>query len=240
MRRLLMIISMLSFTGLAYAEEMVQAKEAKSWKSDLELGYVQTGGNTQTQTLNAKGKVVWDGNAFRTTVESTALSSKDGNVATSERYTAAIQEDWKISEVDYLFGRVGFSSDRFDGYKRRIRETVGYGRDLIKNNELHWKAEIGAGLRQTTLLTNVKENDTIGRASTGVLWKINDAATFTQDLSSEGGKNGFVSNSVTALQQKLNGRLSTKLTFSAQHTSKVPVGTKKVNTETAITLVWSY
>jgi putative salt-induced outer membrane protein len=240
MRRLLLIVSMLSFCGFAYAEEVVQAEEPKSWKSDMELGFVQTGGNTKTQTLNAKGKVVWDGDAFRTTVEATALSSKDGKLMTSERYTAAIQEDWKISEIDYLFGRIGFSTDRFDGYKRRVRETIGYGRDLIKNDDLHWKAEIGAGLRQTTLVTNVKENDAIGRGATVVVWKINEAATFTQDLSTEGGKKGFVSNSVTSLQQKLNGRLATKLSFSAQHTSKVPVGTKKVNTETAITLVWSY
>jgi len=240
MRRLLLIVSLLSFCGFAYAEEAVQAEEPKSWKSDLELGFVQTGGNTQTQTLNAKGKVVWDGDALRSTVEATALSSKDRKVTTSERYTASIQEDWKMSKVDYLFGRVGFSTDRFDGYKRRIRETVGYGRDLIKNDELHWKGEIGAGMRQTTLTTNEKQNDAIGRASTAVMWKINDAATFTQDLSTEGGKQGFVSNSVTAVQQKLNGRLSTKISFSAQHTSKVPVATKKLNTETAISLVWSY
>ncbi len=240
MHRLLWTVLLVSFCGIAVAEEAVVIQKEKIWKSDLELGFVQTGGNTQTQTLNAKGKVVWDGDVFRTTVEATALSSRDQKVTTSERYTAALQEDWKMSEVDYLFGRVGFSTDRFDGYKRRIRETAGYGRDLIKDETLHWKAEIGAGLRQTTLTTNVKENDTIGRASTALLWKINDAATFTQDLSTEGGKKGYVSNSVTALQQKLNGRLSTKLSFSVQHTSKVPVGTKKVNTETAITLVWSY
>ncbi|MCF7821971.1 MAG: DUF481 domain-containing protein [Mariprofundaceae bacterium] len=236
----LLIISILAFAGLAHAEEIVQAETARAWKSDFEMGFVQTGGNTQTQTLNAKGKFVWDSDPIRTNVEATALSSKDQKVSTSERYTASIQEDWKMSKVDYLFGRVGFLTDRFDGYKRRLRETIGYGRDLIKDKTLHWKAEVGGGLRQSTLTTNEKQNDTIGRAATAVVWKINDAATFMQELSTEGGKRGFVSNSLTALQQKLNGRLSTKISFSAQHTSKVPLGIKKMNTETAITLVWSY
>ena len=240
MRRLLIIISILAFSGFAHAEENVQAETERAWKSDLELGFVQTGGNTQTQTLNANGKLVWDHDTFRSTVEGSALSSRDGKAMTAERYTASIQEDWKMSKIDYLFGRIGFATDRFDGFKRRLRETVGYGRDLIKRSDLHWKAEIGAGMRQTTFTTNEKRNDAIGRASTAVMWKINDAATFTQDLSTEGGKQGFVSNSVTAVQQKLNGRLSTKISFSAQHTSKVPVATKKLNTETAISLVWSY
>ena len=240
MRRLLIIISILAFSGLAHAEDTVQAEVEKPWHSDLELGFVQTGGNTQTQTLNAKAKLVWDADELRSTFEGAAISSKDGQATTAEKYSASIQEDWKISKIDYLFGRVGFTTDRFDGFKRRLRETVGYGRDLIKSSELYWKAEIGAGLRQTTFTTNEKQNDVIGRASTAVKWKINDAATFTQELSSEGGKQGFVSNSVTAIQQKLNSRLSTKISFSAQHTSKVPVATKKLNTETAISLVWSY
>jgi len=240
MRRSLIIISIMAFAGFAHAEEAVQAEPARAWKSDLELGFVQTGGNTQTQTLNAKAKLVIDGDEFRTTVEGAALSSKDGKSTTAEKYTASIQEDWKMSEQDYLFGRVGFDTDRFGGFKRRLRETIGYGRDLIKSDELLWKAEVGAGARQTELIPAERKNEVIGRVSTAVNWKINDAATFTQELSSEGGKEGFVSNSVTALQQKLNGRLSTKIAFSAQHTSKVPVGTKNTNTETAITLVWSY
>jgi putative salt-induced outer membrane protein len=240
MRKLFVIVSVLAFAGTAVAEEALQPENSMTWKSDVELGFVQTGGNTQTQNLNAKGKVVGDGDEFRTTLEATALNSKDGKATTSEKYSASLQEDWKMSKYDYLFGRIGFDTDRFGGFKRRIRETVGYGRDLIKNDKFHWKAEIGGGLRQSTLTTNEKTNETIARASTGIKWKINDAATFTQDLSTEGGKQGFVSNSVTAIQQKLNGRLSSKISFSAQHTSQVPVGTKKLNTETAITLVWSY
>jgi len=236
MRRFAVVVSMFLMPGTSIAAD----EHHGFWKTDLELGFVQTGGNTQTQTVNAKGKAVGDGKEFRTTIEGAALSARDGKATTAEKYSASIQEDWKMSEVDYLFGRVGFDTDRFGGFKHRIRETAGYGRDLIKNETLHWKAELGAGARQTSLTTNEKQNETIGRASTAVKWKINDAATFAQELSSEGGKQGFVSNSVTSLQQKLNSRLATKLSFSAQHTSKVPVGTKKLNTETAVTLVWSY
>lgn len=235
MRRFIMMIPLLLFCASANASE-----NTGFWKTELEIGFVQTGGNTQTQTVNAKGKAVGEDDKFRTTIEGTALSAKDGKVTTTEKYSASIQEDWKLSELDYLFGRVGFDTDRFGGFKRRLRETLGYGRDLIKEETLHWKAEIGVGIRQTTFTTNQKKNEAIGRASTAIKWNINDAATFTQELSTEGGKEGFVSNSVSALQQKLNSRLATKLSFSAQHTSKVPAGTKKLNTETAITLVWSY
>jgi len=236
MRRLLTMVSMLTFAGTAVAAEEVKG----FWKTDLELGFVQTGGNTQTRTLNAKGKFVGDGESLRSTFEGSALSTTDQKVTTAEKYSASIQEDWKFSERGYLFGRVGFDTDRFGGFKRRLSETVGYGRDVIKRDDLSWKMELGFGARQTILIPVARKSEIIGRSATAIKWMISDSATFTQDLNTEGGREGFVSKSVTALQNKLNERLSSKIAFSAQHTSTVPAGTKKVNTETAITLVWSY
>jgi len=236
MCRLLIIISTLAFAGTAVAAE----EQKNFWKSDLELGFVQTGGNTQTMTLNSKAKLVGDGESLRTTVEGSALSTTDQKVTTAEKYSASIQEDWKFSERDYLFARLGFDTDRFGGFKRRLSETVGYGRDVVKRDDLTWKIEIGAGARQTTLIPAEKKNEFIGRSATTINWKISDSAILSQDLNTEGGREGFVSKSVTALQNKLNGHLSSKIAFTTQHTSTVPAGTKKVNTETAVTLVWSY
>jgi len=231
-----MIISILVFAGTAAA-----AEESKGfWKSDLELGFVQTGGNTQTRTLNSKGKLVGDGESLRSTIEGSAINTTDKKTKTAERYSASIQEDWKFSERGYLFGRLAFDTDRFGGFKRRLSETVGYGRDIIKRDDLTWKMELGIGARQTTLIPAARKNELIGRSATAIMWKISESAIITQDLNTEGGREGFVSKSATALQNKLNGYLSSKIAFSAQHTSTVPVGTKKVNTETAITLVWSY
>jgi len=240
MRNLVFMACMLAFTGAAQADDMATDKQETNWSSDVEVGFVQTGGNTQTKNMNAKGNVVAEADVFRTTLAASALSSSNGNSTTSEKYNASLQEDWKLSKVDYLFGRLGFSTDRFGGFKRRLRETIGYGRELIRNDDLLWKVEVGGGLRQSTLTPTGRNNDTIGRGSTDITWKINDASKIIQNLSTEGGKQGFVTNSVTALQNKLNGHLSSKISYSVQHTTKVPAGTKKTDTETAITLVWSY
>jgi putative salt-induced outer membrane protein len=210
------------------------------WKSNLELGYVQTGGNTQVRSLNTKGKMINDGKSFRTTAEGTALNTTDKSVTTAERYSASLQEDWKFTEYDYAFIRAGFDTDRFGGFKRRISETLGYGRTLLKQDGLDWNIELGSGARQTTLTSNKKTNELIGRVASNLKWKINDNASFIQEFKAEGGKEGVVSNSLTALQNKISGHLSSKISYAIQHTSKVPVGTKKDNTEFSVALVWSY
>jgi len=90
------------------------------------------------------------------------------------------------------------------------------------------------------LLPYQQNNDVIVRASTDWKWFITEHATLAQTLNTEGGKEGFLSHSVTSLQQQINKTLSSKIAFSAEHTSKVPVGIKKLNTEMSVTLVLAY
>jgi len=230
------LLSLVMITPLAaYAEE-----EPSNWKNNIELGAVQTSGNTKTLTVNAKAKSVHEGDTLRETIAGSANNSTDNNRTTSESYQASGQVDWKITERDYLFIRGSFESDRFAGYRRRFSETVGYGRDLIKTDDLLWKLEAGAGLRQTQYIDRTKKNEAILRSATGLNWKINDSATFTQDISTEGGKSGWATESVTALQHALNSHLSSKISLKLNHNSKVPAGIKKLDVETAITLVVNF
>ncbi len=233
------LISLLPFllisSPLAYAEE-----KTGTWKNNIELGAVLTSGNTKTLNVNAKLKSVNDGESLRDTITGSANNSSDRNQTTAETYKASLQEDWKITERDYLFLRLGFESDRFAGFKRRFSETMGYGRDLIKNDQLQWKVELGGGLRQSHFTDLTKKNEAIMRSATALKWKISDSATFTQDLSTEGGKNGWATESVTALQHALNSHLSSKISFKVEHNSKVPATIRKTDLETAITLVVNF
>lgn len=235
MRQTLLLIPLLILVPSAVASE-----SNGPWHSEVELGFVQTGGNTQTRTLNTKGEAVRDAETWRTTLKAAALATSDRQATTAEKYSASLQQDYKFSERGYIFGRFGFETDRFDGFTRRLSETLGYGRILFNSDAINWKFEIGGGARQTTYTNLTQKNEMVGRSLTEIKWEINDASSLTQELKSEGGSNGFVSNSTTALQHKLNSRLSSKISYGLQYTSQVPVGTQKTNTEMAVTLVWSY
>jgi len=234
MRKLGLAISIVALSTSALAAE------APAWNSNIELGYVSTTGNTEVSSLNAKGKAIRDAEVWRTTVEASALNVSDKVGVTAEKYGVSAQEDRKMGESSYLFGRIGFKTDRFGGFSSRTSETVGYGFDILKGDERQWNAEIGAGARQTELTTGEKTTDTVMRASTLYNWKISETATFSQELKTEGGKEGYVSNSVTSLLNQISGNFSSKISYSVEHTSEVPVGTEKMNTETAVSLVFAY
>jgi len=215
--------------GCIFSISNVYAEEGE-WASNVELGYVQTGGNTQTKTIHSKLKSILDIDRFRTTLEGSVLNSSDQVKTTAEKYTASLQEDWKFSKKSYVLLRLAFDSDRFAGIKTRYVETVGYGRTLLNDDVWHGNMEIGVGSRQTQLIPSQRKNDVIARASTGWKWFMTEHTTLAQTLNTEGGKEGFLSHSVTSLQQQINETLSSKIAFSSEHTSKVPVGVKKLNT----------
>jgi len=230
-----------SIFAIALTPLTASATEAESgWSNNVELGAVKTNGNTQTLTLNSAAKLAHNGKRLRDTIKASANNSSDRNATTAEKYAVSLQEDWKITERDYLFVRYGFESDRFAGFSRRFSETIGYGRDLVKTDQFSWNLELGGGLRQIQFTDQSRKNEAIARAASALSWEISESAKLTQEFSTEGGKSGWASKSVTGLQHTLNSHLSSKIAMKLDHNSKVAAGTKKMDVETAITLVVNF
>ena len=214
--------------------------EEAAWKQNIELGFVQTGGNTQTQTLNTKAKIMYEDQLWRTQVEGSALKSSNQKQNTGEQYTLSLQQDWKFSKQSYVFGRLAYVADRFANIRSQYSENIGYGRILMDNARVKWTADISAGLRQTQWVSLPFNQDTTLRVSTDVHGAVNPQLHWSQILVTEGGQSGFVSRLETSLQQQISASLSSKMTYSVDHTSKVAKGIQKLNTAFLVTLVWSH
>jgi len=219
---------------------LVTPASAADWTTEIEGGAVRTSGNTSTQTVNGKAKIVAEYTQWRQTLKGSALNTRDNNATTGEKYDVSLKTDYKLSDRSYLFLRLGYESDRFSGYRSRVTETLGYGRDLFKTETFLWNLELGGGARQDHLTDNTRKQATIFRGSSLATWKISDSAKFSEEVSEEGGKNGWVTKSTTALQTQVYGSLSSKIYFSLTHTSQVPAGKKKLDTETGISLVYAF
>ncbi len=232
------LIAAAAFAGVA--GQAIAAEPVKPWKGEAELGVVSTGGNTETTNVKARAGVVYEVEKWRHTARIDALNTSDKVRTTAERYLASWKSDYKFDEFNYMFGLISYENDRFAGFDYRVSEAIGYGRRLINRPTLTLDTEIGPGARQTKLKTGESENELIGRLAGNLAWKISDTATFTENLSTEIGKNATITRSVTALTAQLVGTLAMKLSFTARHISDVPVDREKLDTETAVTLVYGF
>ena len=227
-----------------YAEETpketTNPEEIDPYKGSVELGYVDTSGNTETKSLNAKAKVEAMYKKWRQTLELEALNSSAQNVTTAERYLGSLKTDYRFSKRDYAFGLLKYENDRFSGYDYWASITLGYGRRVIDEKSLWLEFEGGPGYRYSKLSEGDSLDEAILRLAGSLGWQISESALFEQDLSSEIGEEVTINRSVTALSMQIIGSLAMKLSYTYGHTSKVPEGVKKADTKTAVTLVYNF
>jgi putative salt-induced outer membrane protein len=225
-------------TGAAFADEA--NIKPKPWKGDAELGIVATSGNTTTQSITARGGVTYEQANWRHIAKIDILNSSSDNITTAERYTASGKSDYKIDARSFVFGRIGYESDRFAGFYYRTTETAGYGYRLIDAKMLTLDLEAGPGARQTKFRSGDSTGEAIGRVASLLTWKISDTATFTEDLSSDIGQDTTITKSVTALKAQVTANLAMKATLTVRNISNVPVGVKNTDSETGLTLVYGF
>jgi putative salt-induced outer membrane protein len=235
------IIPLILFTGCALLCQTVSADPAAAWKGNAELGVLVTNGNTKTKNITAKGQVINDRDRWRHTVAAEILNSAESGHTTAERYFVSGKSDLKLNELSYLFGLVTYENDRFTGFDYRVTETLGYGRSVIKGPALTLDLEAGLGARQSKVKSTQEDQDEgLIHVAGNLGWKVSASSTFSEVLTSDIGKDTTITKSVTGLKSQIVGNLASNISFTATHTSKVPAGVTKLDTQTGVTLVYSF
>jgi len=100
--------------------------------------------------------------------------------------------------------------------------------------------EIGPGYFSGKRSTGETEKGLIARGAASFKWTISESASFAQTLSVEYGDDNTRSIAETSLLAKINGSLQMKAAFLVQNDSDVPAGKKGTDTQTSLTLVYSF
>jgi putative salt-induced outer membrane protein YdiY len=78
------------------------------------------------------------------------------------------------------------------------------------------------------------------RGAAQLRWRVSPSAAFSQSVSVERGTSNMHSIAETALSTKINGTMQMKAAFSARNDSNVPENKKNTDTQTSLTLVYSF
>jgi len=241
-----MFTALLNVAGHALAADAEEKKAKSPWKSSVELGFIKTTGNTETQTTAAKADVVYEVDKWRHTghAEGYGQTSTDevtgATVTSAERYELSGKSDYKFTERDYAFALVKLQKDLFSGFEYEDTLSLGYGRKLIKQENMELDFEIGPGVRYFKVDNGESDSEALGVLAGKYWWAITDNSKFTQDVNYEYGDQYSTTKSVTGLQANINKTLAMKFTYTVRHKSDVPPDKEKTDTETAMTLVYNF
>jgi len=218
-----------------------EAKKESPWESSAELGYVNTSGNTNTETLVFKADTAYEIEKWKHQAHFETLKTSADNVTTADRLLVTAQSDYKFTPRDYFFGLVSYENDKFSGFEYQAKLNVGYGRKVLVLEKHKLDMEIGPGYRNFKVdNASSSEDEYLARLAAKYKWLISSYSEFKQDLFAEFGEDQTEWKSVTALKSNINKTLAMKVSYTVKYLDKVPVGNENYDRETAVTLVYSF
>lgn len=220
----------------SYAQE----EEKSPWAGKATLGYLATSGNTENSTLNTGFEVGYTSGKWAHMLQAAAISASENEMTTAEAYELGWKSERKITDHDFLFGRLQWRKDNFGAYDTQFSQTVGYGRRLLDNAKHKLNVELGVGARQSELQLGGEESETIFTFGGYYTWAFSETAKFRQSLRTEIGDANTYSESVTAVSAKLLDDLALVASYTIKNNSDVPPLTDKTDTYTALSLEYVF
>lgn len=244
MHRALPAIVVLTLTGLSQAHGVDEEfhswdTDESVWEADAEFGMVITSGNTESETINGKFRVLNEREYWRHRLQGSGLNDSEEGDTNAERYQADYKTDYKLTRWDYIFGNLRYEKDRFANQDYRTSETVGYGRRLLDRSDLRWDAEVGAGARQLKPRDGDRENDAMLRLASDLRWEFTESGRLEQSLMMESTNEETFTESVSAIRGTMTDNLGLTLSFTVRHTDSVAADTERTDTVTAVNLSYS-
>lgn len=231
--------------GLFAAGNAFAADEVKPFSLDGEFGYIATTGNTETTSIKGKLSAHHELTQWSNDYTLEALYKKDeiDNVeqTTAQKYFLSGQGNYKLENPDHrLFGFASYEDDKFSSFDYQATLAVGWSQKMWEDDTSQFSYSIGPGYSFAETSEGEKQNGMIVRAAFDYQWKISDTAQFKQLLSTEVGSDNTKSKSETSVSAQISGGLSLKVSLILDHNSDVADDIDNLDTQTAVTLVYSF
>jgi len=265
MTRNLPLTALLLLPMSAFSTEVLEQAlpVAPEYTLSAELGFLYKTGNTKSADIKAgmnfrHEKKQWLNEvAFNFLGKKLETESVDDNgasktnfVTTDNKWNITTQTNYTISPEgqNYLYGNLAYEEDEFSSFEKQSSVSIGWGRHLYKTKKASLFADVGPGYKHDV----VRESDTVMKnsiygfiiqAQALYLRQINDFVEFRQlfiakyALDTEENSIYKAESSVTT---KLIDALQLKFTLTIDHNTEVEEGFDNTDTQTAMTLVYSF
>lgn len=220
------------------------------WTTSAELGAINTTGNTVgtsiTGKINSRQELEdfsneYNASGFFKEDEVTQADGTRKRQTSAEQYAYSAKLGYKLlDDGAKLFVLGSHVSDKFGAYTKYTSVNIGHSSQWYKTPDSTLDVELGPGYFRGTRPSGLTERGLTVRAAAGYRLKISDTANFAQTLSVERGTSNTHSSAETSLATKIIDRMQLKAGFTLRSDSNVPDANKHTDTQTSLTVVYSF
>jgi len=223
---------------------------AGTWQTSAELGAIATTGNTVgtsvTGKIDSRQELDEWSNQYIVAghFKEDEITNKDGSKTdkrSAERLSLSARAGYKLMQDDEkLFVLLAHVDDKFGAYTSYSTIAVGRSTRWYRSPYASVDLEIGPGYFSGESANGEEEQGFTVRGAAAMRWQVGPTAQFTQTVSVERGTSNVHSIAETALSTKINGTMQMKAAFIARSDTNAPVAKKNTDTQTSLTLVYSF
>lgn len=220
------------------------------WTTSAELGAINTTGNTVgtsvTGKINSRQELEdwsneYNASGFFKDDEVTLADGSKQRQRSAQQYAFSAKAGYKLLKDNAkLFVLGSHVSDKFGAYTKYSSINVGHSSQWYKSPDSTLDVELGPGYFRGSRPNGLTENGLTVRIAGGYRWKVSETANFVQTLSVERGTSNTHSSAETSLATKIIDRMQLKAGFTVRSDSDVQEPSKHTDTQTSLTVVYSF
>jgi putative salt-induced outer membrane protein len=247
MVRFKMVVGLMGLVAAGASPSFGQEAPAAApdvWKGNLELSYIQLGGNTESKTLATAGKAERMFERGKVIGEFNAIYGETDGVATDKAWMARGKYDHFISSRAFAYISETFERNVFKGVEIRYTTQAGLGYSFIKTPSDRLDGEVGIGyIRENPISPFDDLGYMTGRAYGEYEHAFSDTTRFLQTAeylpAIEEGQ-GFLFREESSIVANLIGNLALKVSYAVFYDSEPQPGFFKTDQLFKTSLLYTF
>ena len=217
--------------------------EENTWKTRFGLSFVNTSGNTSTQTFSGKLDVDGSGLGNRYALASHYVLARNEGKEIVNKLNSALRVERVFTGRLFGFLAVTHLTDKFSGYDSRISVGPGLGMDILRQEKQSLKGMLSSMYYFDDYALKGLESDRYptAKAALNYEWKLTETARFkwvNEGLVSLEDSDRYFMTSDASLQVSLSGSFAIGIGYQIAYQNKPPAaGIRKTDTTFLTSLV---
>ncbi|MDE2563810.1 MAG: DUF481 domain-containing protein [Sphingomonadales bacterium] len=211
-----------------------------AWKGEGQLGASQSTGNSSAVGIDAGLALHKEGLRWRHKLLAHADYQRTDGLISRNQLRASYEPNYKFDGNLFAFGLAQVERDPFTGFDARYSLSGGLGYTPVRSRAMELDIKAGPAWRQTDYVAAPTDAQLSLLAGASYKWRMSGTLTFTQTADAVIDSRDKTIHALSALDSKLGGKFSARLSWQYNFESDPPPGTRGVDTLSRVSLVYGF
>ena len=207
------------------------------------LGYSVTGGNTESDSLNARLSLKYEREQWTHKIQLTGLNISVDDETVAERYRLAQRNRYNFrGKYSNFFGYGGlrYNKDRFSGFEYQASVATGLVWHALQLDRYRLSFRFGGGYRHSEDVLGEQDKEGIFQLGTLHSFMFSKNTVFKQEVLVEAGEENTILDSVTSLKVGVTSKFFLELIHNLTHNSDPPDDTASTNRNSSVNFTYKF